>query len=309
MPLREVIITNNNSNSNGSGNSGYENLSFSGGGSAYNGNSTNSFVTYGGGGGSNNGNNSSNTENCGKGYIKKLGKCVSVASLIEDRIKDSLDPCPKAVLEELKNCTTNDISAMLEKLGAGNTYEFNITSGYPQGGTPAQSIHNQSTPFKYTTIISKDYTDGTKLFKASLILHETVHVYFMSIIDDFKSKGYPETDYNINSFPSLFQAYCDKNYPPTNNQSANAHHKDMADKYVDAISKSLQEFQTGIAVGINEKADQIYLDLAWGGLYNTPIFDATYPSGTDRERILNRKIAEQIGANYNGQSVIGNPCK
>lgn len=90
------------------------------------------------------------------------------------------------------------------------------------------------------------------------------------------------------SFPSLFQAYCDKNYPPTNNQSANAHHKDMADKYVDAISKSLQEFQTGIAVGINEKANQVYLDLACGGLYNTPIFDATYPSGTDRE--LTRRL-------------------
>ncbi|WP_417939151.1 hypothetical protein [Flavobacterium sp. RS13.1] len=305
VPLREVIITNNNSNSNGSGNSGYENLSFSGGGSAYNGNSTNSFVTYGGGGGSNNGNNSSNTENCGKGYIKKLGKCVSVASLIEDRIKDSLDPCPKAVLEELKNGSA-DITQILKDLGVSETITINMKSD-SKISRPAQSRKVNGSTNNYNLFISSDYTSATALFRASNILHEIAHCYFFSLIDQQTITNNPNV---LNDFPYLYQAYCDKNYPPTGSQSANAHHNEMAEKYVKTIGAALQEFQTGIPVPANQEPLQAYTDLAWGGLQEAPVFAEKFPVGSaDYLRIKGRYEAEsRVNTTVNGQTTIGKPC-
>jgi hypothetical protein len=42
--------------------------------------------------------------------------------------------------------------------------------------------------------------------------------------------------------------------------------------------------------------NQVYTDLAWGGLSETPVFEANYPLGNpDRQRILNRYKAEQTG--------------
>ena len=88
----------------------------------------------------------------------------------------------------------------------------------------------------------------------------------------------------------------------------------MATDYVDAIARALQEFQTGIPVAAGASPQQIYNDLAWGGLSGTPVFDATFPIGnSNRERILNRTACEQngtvIGAGTpNEQNPIGNPC-
>jgi len=88
----------------------------------------------------------------------------------------------------------------------------------------------------------------------------------------------------------------------------------MANYYVDAIARALQEYQTGIPVTYFEIPQQIYSDLAWGGLNGTPVFDATYPVGNpNRERIINRAASEQngtvIGAGTpNSQTPIGKPC-
>jgi hypothetical protein len=305
VPLREVIITNNNSNSNGSGNSGYENLSFSGGGSAYNGNSTNSFVTYGGGGGSNNGNNnSSNTENCGKGYIKKLGKCVSVASVIEEKIKDSLDPCPKAVLEKLKNGSA-DITQILKDLGASETITINMKSD-AEIPNPARSEKVKGSINNYNLFISSNYTSATALFRASNILHEIVHCYFFSLIDQKTITNNPNV---LNDFPYLYQAYCDKNYPLKVGESANAHHNEMAEKYVKTIGAALQEFQTGVSVPANQEPLQIYTDLAWGGLQEAPVFAEKFPVGSaDYLRIKGRYDAEGFNRTINGEIAIGKSC-
>jgi hypothetical protein len=59
---------------------------------------------------------------------------------------------------------------------------------------------------------------------------------------------------------------------------------------------------------------QVYSDLAWGGLNGTPVFDATYPVGNpNRQRIINRAACEQNGSTIgagtpNAQTPIGNPC-
>jgi hypothetical protein len=235
--------------------------------------------------------------------------------LIEKNINaTNLNPCPKGVFEQLKNTTNCDIAVVLAKLDANKSvYNTIIKSEVAPSGAPAQTVYNSKN--NYTTYISTDYAKKTKLFIAASIVHEMVHAYFFSIVDDYKSNPKNNQNlYNLNSFPSLFQAYCDKNYPPAPNTSPNLHHLEMANYYVDAIARALQEFQTGIPVATGASPEQIYSDLAWGGLNGTPVFDATYPaSNPNRQRILNRYACEQNGTQIeagtpNEQTPIGNPC-
>ena len=84
-------------------------------------------------------------------------------------------------------------------------------------------------------------------------------------------------------------------------------HQQMATDYVDAIASALQEYQPGLP-------QQVYEDLAWGGLIGTPVFDDTNTPLTpnDRIRIANRYEAEQrslsIGDIPNTQNPISQPC-
>lgn len=238
-----------------------------------------------------------------------------VPFIIEKKINDTaLDPCAKNVLTQLKNTSVCDIAQVLAKLDAdASDYNTIIRSEVPPDGSPAQTIRNSS--FNYTIFISTNYTGKTKLYIANLLIHEMVHAYFLSIVDDYKSN--PNNNqflYDLNSFPSLFQAYCDKKFPPALGTSQNIHHLEMANYYVDAISRALQEYQTGISVPTNSIPNQIYTDLAWGGLNSTPVFEATYPiENPNRERILNRYAAEQTGntigaGTTNSQTPISQPC-
>jgi hypothetical protein len=237
----------------------------------------------------------------------------AIADTIEDKIIDSeLDPCPKGVMDKLKNTTNNDIAAILKKLGANKDFTVNVVSGFA-GGLPAQSASNKA--FAYNIIISVDYVSSTDLFRASNLLHELVHVYFMSIVDEYKSNPKnSQYTYNLTNFPSLFQAYCDKKFPPTNTTSANAHHLEMANQYVETIASALQEFNK-----INDPNGnipyQVYSDLAWGGLMNTPVYNEKYVTGgTEDTRIKNRYSCESNGNEVasgtpNAQKPAGKPCK
>ena len=122
--------------------------------------------------------------------------------------------------------------------------------------TPAATVYPAK--FNYKIQISPDYTTATKLFRASNILHEMVHAYFMSIVDDYNASGNPSRNYDLNNFSSLFQAFCDKKYPPSSTVAANVHHLGMANQYVDAIASALQEYQTGTPVTTGTIPDQIY---------------------------------------------------
>jgi hypothetical protein len=52
---------------------------------------------------------------------------------------------------------------------------------------------------------------------------------------------------------------------------------------------------------------QIYTDLVWGGLRDTPVYNKK--ESAERQRIEDRYRAEQNGAFSNAQSAIGKPCK
>ena len=108
------------------------------------------------------------------------------------------------------------------------------------------------------------------------------------------------------TFPELWEYYvsvCDNQYP----SNPSSHHEQIANSYVTAISVALQEYQPGLP-------QQVYEDLAWNGLEGTTVFNTLHPIGSaSRQRILNRKAAEQSGhpiAEGTSQEQInyGKPC-
>lgn len=230
-------------------------------------------------------------------------KPENIAQAIEDKIDDSkLDPCTKSVIEQLKNITNYDIAQVLTKLGANKSvYNTTMISAVAPSGNPAQTIRTSA--YNYKIYISTDYENKTKLFIASLQLHELVHTNFFSLIDDCLIQNNCQL---LVTFPELWEYYvsvCDNQYP----SNPSSHHEQIANSYVTAISAALQEYQPGLP-------QQVYEDLAWNGLEGTTVFNTLHPIGSaSRQRILNRKAAEQSGhpvAEGTSQEQInyGQPC-
>jgi len=93
------------------------------------------------------------------------------------------------------------------------------------------------------------------------LIHELIHAYFFSIVDDY---NYTPSN-TIASFPELFEAYVLKNNP-TSQDRQDAQHLAMANKYVDAMASALQEYDANYTVPY-----QVYQDLAWGSLSKAPL--------------------------------------
>lgn len=229
---------------------------------------------------------------------------VSIAQSIENSITTNLDPCAVSVLAKLKNTANCDVAFIFTAFGASTKLKLKINTGIPPNPTAAAGTvrTDSKIAFEYTTTINKDFTNSTQLFKAAVILHELVHAYFMSLKDNYS------IDHEFAVFQNtsvLFQAFVEKNYPGT---SFDAHHEQMANSYVNIIGSALQEFQTGKPVpgGI---PDSIYIDLAWAGLRETPIYDKTFPKGSvERDRIEKEYGAESVGRDSGGYYPIGTKC-
>ncbi|KFF18413.1 hypothetical protein B0A62_06195 [Flavobacterium hydatis] len=230
------------------------------------------------------------------------GGSTSIAISIVEQIitDDNLEPCPKEVLEQLKKIANVDIAAVLNKLGSSKVFTVTIESSslIPRSAAASPSGLN-----KYNIKISSNYTSATRLFRASNLLHEMIHCYFFSLVDDYTASNNPAI---FNDFPTLFQKFVDKKYPGSKDS---AHHDEMANTYVNAIGAALQEFQTGSPVPNGGVPDQIYTDLAWGGLQEAPIFKTKFPEGSlEYNRIVGRYNGESVNSVINGQIPVGKPC-
>lgn len=167
----------------------------------------------------------------------------------------------------------------------------------PASASPTNLVNN------YNIKISSNYISATQLFRASNLLHEMIHCYFFSLVDDYTAKNNPAI---FDDFPTLFQKFVDKKYPGSKDS---AHHDEMANTYVNAIGAALQEFQTGLSVPNGQVPNQVYTDLAWGGLQEAPIFKQKFPEGSlDYNRIIGRYNGESVNSTINGQTPIGKPC-
>ncbi|WP_158730378.1 MULTISPECIES: hypothetical protein [unclassified Flavobacterium] len=219
----------------------------------------------------------------------------------EDKIDDSeLDDCTKEIMDKINQDTNNDIVKILEKFG---TSEYNVklqmgpTALNNYAETKVISKNNYS-----ITVSNNSFSDATKLYRATGLLHEMVHAYMLSIVDDYKI--YP-TNAPFNGFPELFKLYVQKT---GSGNTLAAQHEDMANKYVNAIASALEKYHLGNTSGPVSLADkQVFADLAWSGLDGTEIFNKKYPKGSEeRKRITNRLVAETIG--IYSSNAIGKPC-
>lgn len=227
----------------------------------------------------------------------------TTTQIIEKNIDDSqLTPCLKGILEQLKNASNSDIAKVLEKLGTNFGYDVTMQMGamkYVEDYAETTKISKDN----YLITVSPDYSGATKLFRAQSLLHELTHAYFISLADDYST--YP-TNAPFADYPSLYQKYLEKNFPGT---IAVAEHEAMTKKYIDAFASALQEYDANYTVPY-----QVYTDLAWYGLRDTPTFNKNFPEGsTDRIRMQNRYGCEQGGRTWgagtpNEQSPVGKNC-
>jgi len=225
--------------------------------------------------------------------------------VIETKIDDiQLNPCLKGIMEQLKMATNSDIANVMAKLDATNVYNLTMKMGTVGIGNYAETIKISQNNYQ-TTVTQDTYTSASKLYRATALLHETIHAYMLSVVDDYNT--YP-TNAPFTDFPELFKIYVSKiNHVST---ALAAQHEDMANKYVDAIASALEEYQTsttGIPSSLADK--QVFLDLAWSGLQGTAVYNKKSQEGIiDETRITARVSAEQTGSYRQGQYPVGAPC-
>ncbi|MCC9018163.1 hypothetical protein [Flavobacterium lipolyticum] len=290
---------------------------------------------YGGGGsagGSYGGSlNSGSKGNSPKGYVKSPGGGGSGSSgsttsenaqRIEEQISaDKLDACTKAVLEKLKNLKQADLAKMITRFSAGGSvFNINMSTGQVQNNDAnvwAQTTKTNGSTNDVDMVFNQDYIYGTgntnpptDLSVAATMAHEVIHAYLISLLNENKTLGASI----IYDFPTIYEAYVQQEIGKNPKALPDEHHELIAKKYINAVASTIQEFHTGQPV-TSGFPRQMYLDMAWGGLDKTKIFDATYPNDPnhknykDRERILNRIITEKKGELYGCTSPVGTPCK
>jgi hypothetical protein len=249
---------------------------------------------------------------------------VATAQRIEDNINgNALDPCTKAVLDKMKSLQQSDIASMINRFNPpASPFNINMSVGQIKDNDPA--VWAQTTPVNglYTNVnmvFSQDYINGvgnvnrpTDLSIATTMAHEIIHAYLISLLEEDKNCG----TQGICDFPTVYDAYVEYTISKDKNNTllARAHHELIANNYVYSIAATIQEFHTGKTVNSGFPY-QVYLDIAWGGLQGTYIFNETYPNDPthknykDRERILGRINAEKFGSEYGIYAPLGTPCK
>lgn len=210
-----------------------------------------------------------------------------------------------------------DVAKILARLDAdGATYSTSMkTEAFATNENATASVIRTlpTVRFNYTIRIQPSYIAGaidmepnsppTCLSIATTIIHELVHVYFLSLVDEQATTN----PLVLEEFPLLFEAYVIKKH---GSSYTSAQHETMAIHYVNTIACALQEFHTRIPVTNIANLQQSFKDLAWQGLESTTIFNN--PNGLlndiDRNRINNRRIAEERNQQRGDQNPIGTPC-
>ena len=238
-----------------------------------------------------------------------------IAQTIEDNIDDSeLDPCTKRVMDKLKLSTENDISKMINRFNpATSVFNIKMSTGKVRNTVNwAETTKAASSAADVNMVFNEDYIKGTlfgtrptDLSVATTMAHEIIHAYLISLLEDHLKNS----SVGINDFPTIFDAYVQQQASKNTSILPDAHHELIAGKYVNAIASAIEQFHLGDTFHSGYPR-QVYLDMAWGGLKETKIFNKTYPQGsTYRDRILNRINTEMKGTPYQGYTPLGTPCK
>lgn len=168
------------------------------------------------------------------------------------------------------------------------TPPYNYTINIVLNGNPAMDESFQKRP---------------NLLVAKTLIHEVIHAEMwrkiLSIIEnggdvDGLSKQQWESKLALGDYPGIFDYY-------TRFGVNGFQHSQMAAHYRNSIATALQEFDTGIPLGVNEVPDQYYMDLAWEGLIYQN--DPTWQSLSSSERIRITSTIDNLIS-----SKINDPC-
>ena len=245
---------------------------------------------------------------------------TSTEQAIEDKIDDSeLDPCTKGVLDKLKNTTEKDISKMINRFNPdGSIFNIKMATGkVTDQNDKAQTTKVNGSATDVNIVFSEDYIKGTlfgspptDLSVATTMAHEVIHAYLISLLAEHNACA---SD-GICDFPTIFDAYVQHQSTKNTTILPDAHHELIAKDYVYAIASTVEQFHLGDTF-VTDYPRQVYIDMAWGGLIGTYIFNKNYPDDpadknfNDRERILDRINTEFKGTPYQGYTPVGTPCK
>lgn len=239
--------------------------------------------------------------------------------IIEKNINDSqLDPCGQSILNRLKSLQQNGIASILAKLGSSTNYNLSISTGYPidPNAFAATSWNvdqlGNDIPYSYYTNIRPEETAvSSDLAIAGTLLHEIVHAYFLSLIDDCHQTS---NCAQLQSFQDLWNFYVANQNNGTYTDIL-SQHEQIANSYVNIMGAALQEFVTGTPVQAGQPILQVYTDIAWYGLSGTIPFNNLPQADKDRInfRFENVELLNQSSTNQNGTTIspVGsrtNPC-
>lgn len=264
---------------------------------------------YGGGGG---GSSGGSTDNSNLTKSQKIEKSI---------ITDQLDPCTRAVYQKLISLQQGDIAIMIERFKMPSSiFNINMSTGEVQDNDPNVAAQTKRVKDSYSDVsivFNQDYISGlgndsppTDLSVAAAMAHEVIHAYLISLAQEYDSCG----ESCLSDFPTVYEAYVNSEIKKNRNILPERHHEVIAGDYVYSIAETLEEFHTG-SRGRPGFPQQIYIDIAWGGLIGTTIFNRTYPNDPshknyqDRQRILGRITAERLGSVYGVNTPVGKSCK
>lgn len=230
--------------------------------------------------------------------------------IIEKQIDDTnLDPCTKGILNKLKqNHAIAKIIARFDNPQTPFTINFSQIPNLinPQTNSSVYGLFsgtNQNYNYNIQLNANNFNNNGaTSIGKAATIIHEIIHALIGSVI---QYNGTPLNTDNIN-FPEVWNSYLNIE----TGSSTPEDHTFMGNNYVNIIGSALQEFATNTPLNVGQVPDQLYLDLAWGGIYfpGNNNFNSVL-TGIDKARIFSRKTAEMTNSSYNGVNPSNNsPC-
>ncbi len=226
----------------------------------------------------------------------------------EKKITTNLNDCTEHLMNDILGLQQANFKEILQQFGSFITpYSWDVSHGIPTGNNYAEAdwvrIGGNAIPFEYETIINQSYTNSaTEISILRTLLHELLHVYLLSIVDNAVEIPNNSDFYN---FPLLWDAIYNNEY---DNDPNALHHEIFSEHFINPIKEALKEWDNAT------QSDQYYEDLAWGGLMGnsnnaTSSFDILFPIGsTNRVRIIDTNKAEDTNSTQGNAVPQGDPC-
>ncbi|MBS9524739.1 hypothetical protein KI659_12035 [Litoribacter alkaliphilus] len=203
-----------------------------------------------------------------------------------------LSKCHQILINTLIGSTKEEFKKIFQKfagdLPAPMNFHVEIKYGYCGPGVTActnPKLQNNKAIISLNEAVN---SSATELSIGRTILHETLHAYLLFV------EQFPGEDKSLNA---LINAYIDKYGDRDLNPS---HHNLFVEQaFIYDIAEELKNFATSLGYPTSILEDhQFFMDMAWGGLHQTDVYQQL--SDLDKDRIRDHYYAERNGEKYLG---------